>query len=69
MKDLGTLKFFLGIEELQSKQGLFLSQRKYTLDLLAETSNSACEPVNIPIEVNHSLSIYPDKIPTNKERY
>ncbi|KAJ4706604.1 Retrovirus-related Pol polyprotein from transposon TNT 1-94 [Melia azedarach] len=69
MKDLGTLKYFLGIEVSRSKQGLFLSQRKYTLDLLAETGNSACEPVNTPIEVNHGLSIYPDQIPTNKERY
>lgn len=69
MKDLGALKYFLGIEVSQSKHGLFLSQRKYTLDLLAETGNSACKPVDTPIEVNHGLSIYPDQIPTNKERY
>jgi transposase InsO family protein len=69
MKDLGDLKYFLGIEVSRSKQELFLSQRKYTLDLLAETGNSACQPVDTPIEVNHGLSIYPDQIPTNKERY
>ena len=33
MKDLGSLKYFLGIEVLRSKQGIFLSQQKYTLDL------------------------------------
>ena len=44
MKDLGTLKSFLGIEVSHSKHGLFLSQWKYTLDLLNETSNFACEP-------------------------
>ncbi|CAJ2642525.1 unnamed protein product [Trifolium pratense] len=69
MKDLGDLKYFLSIEVSRSKQELFLSQRKYTLDLLAETGNSACQPVDTPIEVNHGLSIYPDQIPTNKERY
>ena len=69
MKDLGTLKYFLGIEVSRSKNGLFLSQRKYALDLLNETSNSTCELVNIPIEVNHGMSIYSDQIPTNKERY
>ena len=69
MKDLGALKYFLGIEVSRSKQGIFLSQRKYILDLLAETGNSACEPASIPIEVNHGLSIYPDQVPTNKERY
>lgn len=69
MKDLGALKYFLGIEVSRSKHGLFLSQRKYALDLLAETGNSACQPVDTPIEVNHGLSVYPDQIPTNKERY
>ena len=69
MKDFGTLKYFLGIQVSRSKHRLFLSQRKYTLDLLNETGNSACEPVNTPIEVNHDMSIYPDQIPINKERY
>ena len=47
----------------------FFSQRKYVLDLLAETGNSACKLVDTPIEVNHGLTIYPDQVPTNKERY
>ena len=42
MKDLGHLKYFLGIEVSQSDKGIFLSQRKYTLDLLQETGMSAC---------------------------
>ncbi|CAL2259670.1 unnamed protein product [Prunus armeniaca] len=37
MKDLGGLKYFLGIEVAQSQQGIFLNQRKYVLDLLTET--------------------------------
>ena len=69
MKDLRTLKYFLIIEVSHSKHELFLSQQKYTLDLLNEIGNSACEPLNTPIEVNHGLSIYPDQIPTNKERH
>ena len=69
MKDLGTLKYFLDIKVSRSKHGLFISQRKYTLDLLNETGNSTCEPVSTPIEINHSMSIYPNQIPTNKERY
>ncbi|KAJ9692434.1 hypothetical protein PVL29_011475 [Vitis rotundifolia] len=34
MKDLGRLKYFLGIEVFRSSEGIFLSQRKYVLDLL-----------------------------------
>jgi len=36
MKDLGGLKYFLGIKVYKSKLGIFLSQRKYVLDLLAD---------------------------------
>jgi hypothetical protein len=35
MKNLGGLKYFLGIEVGRSRQGIFLSQRKYILDLLS----------------------------------
>ena len=34
MKDLGHLKYFLGIEVSRFDKGILLSQRKYALDLL-----------------------------------
>jgi len=37
MKDLEKLKYFLGIEVAYSRQGIFVSQRKYIIDLLKET--------------------------------
>ena len=68
MKDLRGLKYLLGIEVARSKDGIFLSQRKYNLDLLSETDMLECKPTKTPIIYNHRLAIYPDKIPRNKER-
>jgi len=69
MKNLGGLKYFLGTEVARSKQGIFLSQRKYILDLLSEVGLVECKPTDTPIVQNHKLGDYPDQVPTNKERY
>ncbi|CAH9050716.1 unnamed protein product [Cuscuta europaea] len=53
LKDLGNLKYFLGIEVARSKQGISMCQRKYVLDLLAETCMLDCRPAETPVEVNH----------------
>ena len=60
MKDLGSLKYFLGIEVSRSKKGIFLSQRKYVIDLLHEVGTSACRPSDLPMEASLKLSIEPD---------
>ena len=56
IKYLGKLKYFLGIEVARSKQGIFISQQKYVIDLLRETGMMASKPVATPIEQNHKLS-------------
>ena len=40
-KDLGMLKYFLGVEVMRNKQRILLSQQKYLLDMLSETGNWA----------------------------
>ncbi|KAJ8746841.1 hypothetical protein K2173_003847 [Erythroxylum novogranatense] len=69
MKDLGGLKYFLGIEVLRSRTGIFISQRKYVLDLLAETWMLDCKPIETPIQVNHKLKIEESGEPAEKKRY
>ena len=56
IKDLGKLKYFLGIEVARSKQGIFISQQKYVIDLLRETGMMDSKPIATPIEQNHRLS-------------
>uniref|UniRef100_A0A3Q7IYB3 Reverse transcriptase Ty1/copia-type domain-containing protein n=1 Tax=Solanum lycopersicum TaxID=4081 RepID=A0A3Q7IYB3_SOLLC len=48
IKDLGQLKYFLGIKVSRSKKGIFLFQRKYILDLLLETGKLAAKPCSTP---------------------
>ena len=57
MKDLGHLKYFLGVEVLRSPQGIFINQKKYILDLLAQTGMVDCKPAETPIALNHGLQI------------
>ena len=42
IKNLGPLKYFIGMEFVRSKKGIFISQLKYILDLLGETSLLGC---------------------------
>ncbi|XP_062109912.1 uncharacterized mitochondrial protein AtMg00810-like [Humulus lupulus] len=54
-KDFGMLKYFLGIEVTQSKQGIFLFQRKYVLELLTETGKLGEKPCSTPMSPNVHL--------------
>ena len=51
-KDLGMLKYFLGVEVMRSKQGILLSQRKYVLDLLSKTGKLGAKQCSTPMTPN-----------------
>jgi hypothetical protein len=68
VKDLGPLRYFLGIEIARSLKGIVLSQRKYVLDLLKETGMLGCRPASTPIDPNHKLCAESGD-PVNKESY
>ncbi|CAN1815372.1 Retrovirus-related Pol polyprotein from transposon TNT 1-94, partial [Linum perenne] len=69
LKDLGELKYFLGIEVARSKKGIVLSQRKYILDLLNETGFLGGKPAETPMEQNKKLSRDGDIPSVEKHNY
>ena len=54
-KDLGKLKYFLGIEIAQSSSGVVLSQRKCALDILEETGMLDYKPIDTLMDPNVKL--------------
>nr|XP_016471071.1 PREDICTED: uncharacterized mitochondrial protein AtMg00810-like [Nicotiana tabacum] len=56
VKDLGELRYFLGIEVLRSKKGILLTQRKYALQLISEVGLAGAKSISTPIELNQKLT-------------
>ena len=69
IKDLGPIKFFLGIEVSRTKKGMVLSQRKYTLDILEDTGMMGCRPSSFPMEQNLKLDKRSDKERVDENQY
>ncbi|MCO5547345.1 hypothetical protein L7F22_000794 [Adiantum nelumboides] len=55
MKDLGELRYFLGIEIIHTKEGIWLSQRQYALDMLSKYGMADCKPIFMPLDQNVKL--------------
>ncbi|XP_059306498.1 uncharacterized mitochondrial protein AtMg00810-like [Lycium ferocissimum] len=55
MKDMGDLHYFLGIEVTRCKDGLFLCQRKYALDVLERTKMACARAIHTPFAQKHEL--------------
>jgi hypothetical protein len=52
MKDLGLLHYFLGLEIWQQDGELFVSQSKYTREILGKFHMEGCKPMDTPLPGN-----------------
>lgn len=56
MKDLGSARYFLGLEIDKTHQGIFLCQKKYLTDLLKEHGLLKCRKLHIPLDATIKLT-------------
>jgi len=56
LKDLGDIKFFLGLELSRSQVGIFMCHRHYTMSILEDTGMLACKPSAVPMEADLKLN-------------
>ena len=69
IKDLGVLKYFLGLEVARSPKGIFPCQRKYALEIVDECGMLGSKPVAFPMETNHKLALATDKSLSDPTQY
>jgi hypothetical protein len=66
MSMIGELTYFLGFQVKQMKDGNFLSQEKYTKDLLKRFNMEKYKPIRTPMPTNGHLDLDEGGNPVNQ---
>ncbi|XP_021763640.1 uncharacterized protein LOC110728272 [Chenopodium quinoa] len=69
IKDLGEMRYFLGIEVARNSKGTVMNQRKYILDILKSTGMEGCKPTKFPFPKGIKLSIEQGELIEDPEIY
>lgn len=69
IKDRGLLHYFLGIEVNYLDNGIMLSQRKFTQDLLDSSSFDLSKPATTPLPLHLKLSQTDGELISNPELF
>ena len=69
LKDLGSLKFFLGLEIARAASGIVLSQHHYVLQLLENTGFLGCKPAQLPMDPKVHLTASDGTLLTDPSQY
>ncbi|GJY79652.1 ribonuclease H-like domain-containing protein [Tanacetum coccineum] len=62
MTDLGPLNYFLGISVTRDSSGLFLSQKKYAIEILEKAHMVSCNPSRTPVDTESKLGVDGDPV-------
>src|SRR4051812_11027919 len=66
---MGELKFFLGLQIRQQKNGTFISQEKYLKDCLKKFGITNCKTIKTPMPTNGYLDAYEKGKPFDQKKY
>ena len=67
MSMIGEMEIFLGLQIVQNKEGMFISQTKYLKDFLKRFGLETCKPIATPMVTGHELSTK-DETPTVEQK-
>lgn len=55
ISDLGVLSYLLGIQFVETRNGIFMNQKKYTTDSLKRFNMLECNAMNVTVEISLKL--------------